>query len=553
MKKHATMLLFVSLLLCSTQMLYAKTPDLKFLSSVDLPNIGLKIKLMKPVTERPVSSPRIHTYTMTWPDGTTKTQDRISPLELFRHSHCAGIWSDTSGNTLTLARILTLFPTNFSGEHVLREEYDAKIEEAQKANPEEWTTDMLAQWVTDFVGNDKTAKAEVISRKPFRLKNLVKIRFKNNPRMIAYAFLLNRSAAGQYRAPEHWLLAYFQIGEKVDFFKAEKTIEKDFINSVTSSSAFAKKKTAGPSKVFQSKAKKKNSTKSPEFLASREQVINSIKNMNDWWFAETENYILLSNLKSRYAVMVKSLQGEIEYLRTAYEKFMPPETDISAVSVIRIFGSSDEYIAYVGENHAWSGGLWMPSKRELIIRSSDWARGKDSQRIIRKVTYHEGFHQYIYFALQQVRLSMWFNEGHAEFFENSKIMNNKLTITEDEYKAEIIKNMSSSDINIEELIKMTREEFYNKNEKERDKNYQLSWALIYYLRKYAPLEKPPRYAEILDKYIYALQETKDYDKATDAAFEGIDMVLFKKDFIEFWKSKNKRGYAKRNLLFQKKR
>ena len=86
------------------------------------------------------------------------------------------------------------------------------------------------------------------------------------------------------------------------------------------------------------------------------------------------------------------------------------------MNVARIFNERDDYIAYVGKDKEFSAGLWMPSKKELVI--SPVPRGdQDYQKTEQlKTIRHEGFHQYLHYALDEVQVSVWFNEGNATFF-----------------------------------------------------------------------------------------------------------------------------------------
>lgn len=526
----------------------ARRPQLNFLKSVELPNIGLKIKLMPRSLETPLPPPTVYTYTFTRQGKSWKT-DMYSPVELWRQSQHAGKWVDKHDNTLVIATITRLFPKDFAREHVSRENYEKKITEPSNS-PDQWTHETLRQWAADFTGAEK-AEAQTMRRRPSCLRNLVSFNLKGqSAHRMAYAFRLSRSAAGQHKAPLTWFFVLFNVNPAIDPEKAYKSIREKFFTSVTSSKA-SLKKTIGPSKKFQRHELTRDSEKSPEFLASRDQVANSIKNMRNWWYVETENYIILSNLKTRYRIMVNNLQAEIEYLRAAYEQFIPAHTEITAVSVVRVFGAPEEYLNYIGSKYEWSGGLWIPSKKELVIKPIDWGGSKEQRDRVRQVTYHEAFHQYLFYAMDQIETSVWFNEGHAVFFENAVIRNKKFTVSEDEYKFKTLETMiKEDDIDIEKMLHMSYENFYAKDDKTRENNYTLAWAIIYYLRKAAGLEQPPRYAAILDKYPDALWESKHCDKATDMAFEGINLDTFRQDFVKFWKSKNKRGRAKRNRIFQ---
>ncbi len=59
-------------------------------------------------------------------------------------------------------------------------------------------------------------------------------------------------------------------------------------------------------------------------------------------------------------------------------------------------------------------GLWSPSHEELLILDM----GNSARNETLKTMRHEAFHQYLYYATGNGRHAVWFNEGHATFFEN---------------------------------------------------------------------------------------------------------------------------------------
>jgi len=96
---------------------------------------------------------------------------------------------------------------------------------------------------------------------------------------------------------------------------------------------------------------------------------------------------------------------------------------------------------------------------------------------------------------------------------------------------------------------MPYEAFYSGNKIVLGRNYALAWALVYYLRKGVPLEKDSVAEGVLDRYEEALWSTGNAEGATDAAFQGVDMDAFDKEFRKFWTTSHKRQAAERkNIL-----
>jgi len=524
-----------------------RLPRLKFLSSTDLPNIGLRVMLLSDAAETPLPPPSTHQYTFTQGEKTWKS-DMHDPFELWEQTQHAGKWVDPHGNSMVIASITCEMPNGFSAEHVTREDFDAKLATCRKA-PGDWTPELMKQWVSDFT-RAQVSKAEILKLPSLQMKQLIRFRVVGDPHKLAYAFMLRPRSARRYKAPTNWFLLLIDTTPQIDPVAADRALMESFFKNLSASRTKKSADVAASSK-FQRKTSRKTEERSSEFEESRALVANSILNMKNWWYVNTENYIFLSDLGVRHRVLVNDLQHDIEYLRAAYEQFIPPREAITAVSVIRIFAMPEEYVAYVGESHKWSGGLWMPNKKEMIIKPFDGGRSKQDQRAnVKRVMYHEAFHQYIAYAMPGCRSSVWFNEGHAGFFENAEIAYDRLEIEEDKQKLPLLsKMMESGHVDVKRMLSMSYEEFYAGSDEQRQENYCLAWAMVYYLRKGAPVEKPARNAGIMDAYCGALWESRDGNRATEAAFAGTTYEQFLNDFRAFWNSKRAQSAARRNRLF----
>lgn len=532
----------------------AKTPELKFTRQIDLSDIGLSVKLMPDALATPLAPPTVYTYTYTEGNNSWK-EEKYDHWELWHATQHGGRWIDQYTNSLILAKITVPYLDNVKSKHVSRARYDSLIKAVYSENVD-WSDQELRDWVKNFT-KANTVKSEAIASNTIKIKDLQKYYIDNNPLLLAYAFRLNPAAAGQKDADSSYYFCMVSLNNLADPQKSDRSLHSDFIKFIASASSSATPP-SGPSNKFQVKpqnpsllARRNEPEKSAEFIESRNQVTDSIKNMKDWWYVNTENYIILSNLSIKHKIMVQELQNDVEYYRAAYATLIKPRTDITAVSVIRVFASPAEYLAYVGADMQWTGGVWMPSKKEMAIKPIDWGGNKEQRYMAKRITFHEAFHQYLFYALDQVQTSTWFNEGHAEFFETAEIKNKCLEVDEDERNVEVLMRMiAASKADVGALVKMDREEFYSKNDEQRTENYVLAWALVYYLRKGASLDRPATHADLLDRYVDALWSTKDEQKATSAAFSNTNQYNFQNDFLKFWNSKTKRSAARRNKIFK---
>lgn len=540
-------MLWVLIMLLATMQFAAGKTDVKFLKTVELPGVNLSLKIMPDSKESPLPPPTVYTYRINR-NGVETPCEKFLPSDLWRHSQIVGRWTDKSGNTLTLAAITWPLITDFPQRHVLQEEYSQKLAAAEEPPP--WTDQTLAQWVTDFI-DMKASQVTPALNVPPRLSNLVEFTAGNQATtFLVYAFRLNPNAPGQSGAPTTWFCAILQISCDTDREKAHIAMAGDLLKSLTIS---AKSRTTDS--ILPSRSRDKIASaitnRSAEFITSRQQVADSIRNMKNWWFVETKHYIILSNMKSRNSTLLKHILANVEILRACFNQFIPPRTEISSVSVIRIFATSEEYLHYVGADKEWSYGFWMPDKKELVIRPVEWGDNATKGQKILGIVYHEAFHQYIFYALDRVDASPWFNEGHAEFFQASEISANRLDVAEDPGNDLILdKLIESGNINFKDLLRMSYDQFYTKDKEILCAHYMTAWALIYFLRKAAPRDRPFPYAGINDAYCDALVQLKDAAKATDKAFENVDLAQLQDDFVTFWKSPAKRAQANRNRIFK---
>jgi hypothetical protein len=542
----------LALLLClslTPSAFAAKTPELIFRRFVDLPAINLRIKLMPDCTEAPIAPPTVYRWRRHLSAGGEQIVENNSVLELWRNSQQAGKWTDKDGNALQIAVATMAPPTNlFARQYMTREEYDAAITESRPP-PVAPTSEALTEWAT-FYSGAKAVTLEPIPKHAPTLQELVGVSLEGYPGYTeAYAFRLKRTSPLQTKVPTSWFFVTIEINPLVDMKRARRAIMDEFLQNVMLSQS-APVADAEPSKVFQNREAMKSVNRSPELMASRKQVADSIKNMKNWWFVETEDYIILSDLQTRHHVMVQDLQANIGSLRTAFEKIIPPRTNITAISVIRVFGTPEEYESYVPADFSRSSGIWMPDRKELVIRPIDWGGNDDQRTSVFGTTYHEAFHQYLFYALGQLHADPWFNEGFASFFGGANVKENKLKILENELLAKKVGDLLNN-INIESIIGLSYDDFYARDDKtgrSGNSHYVLAWALVYYLSKGIAIEPQSPYAGILDRYVDALWTTKNPTTATQMAFKGIDMHALNKDFVKFWQSPNKRAAAVRNRL-----
>ena len=493
---------------------------------------------------QPPTPPTVVTYRFQR-DGKQWTEERYDARDLWLREQHAGAWSDEFGNRLIVATVMTPYiPPGEGPEHVRREDYEQALQ-SHRRSPEQWTKAELTQWLQEFLESQNIG-LESVRPRTTRLRDLVQVRVSEpHSNVIAYLFRLNRTASGQRMAPQDWFLAAFLLSKQTESTRALREVEQKFLQSITT----CVRSTASLTKQARIDPSTPSDGRSSEYVASRRHVVQSIHNLEGWWHEETDHYILLSNLSSRHRITVHKLKTNVEILYSAYAQLVPARVEIDSVNAIRVFATPEEYAAYVGPAYAWTGGLWVPGKKELVIRPIDWGGTSDQRERILSSVYHEGFHQYVFYALDKIQPSAWFNEGHAGLFENADVGTSRFILREDEKKAELLEEMiGTGHLPILEMLHMSYVDFYSFNEKKRMQNYALSWAMIYYLRKGVGRDAKSPYAPLLDSYVDALLRTRDSEKATSVAFEGIDIAAFGHDIEAFWTSRSRRSAARKSLF-----
>lgn len=514
-----------------------------------MPASGIRLILPKPVREVALEAP--HVYTHRRKSG--NVEESYAATELWERQQTAGQWS-ASGAQLTLA-VMDYKPLPAATAPLASRTAINELLTSLKATPKEWSKKAtMGAWLTAYFRTPAPFTVTPIATPPRNLQYLARISSSPDSKSVIYAFLLKTSLTRLNKAANRWFVIRFDCANR----KTAATLNRTIIPSVlakitvlrrTTSRSTPRRSSSGRSSTF--------GKQSTEYLENKQQVLNSIKNLSGWWHAETDNYILLSNYDR--PAKISHIQKNIELIRAGFEQFMPPIKKVSAVSVIRLFATPKGYLAYVGDDLDWSGGVWMHSKKEMVIRPPQKSAPQSWQKQRRlEIVFHEGFHQYIYYAYDYRPISVWYNEGHANFFESAKIAGSRLIVSENKDSIKTLTKMAKAGtLDVRGLLAMDYQRFYGED---RSNNYALAWGLVYYLRKGAGPLRKKEYTKILDRYREAIDKTgvlSDVfsrfslpEAATRYAFEGIDMDALEKDLTAFWKSTTQRGAAKRNKIFK---
>ncbi len=499
-----------------------------FRAEQNLPQLGLGLRILAHASPEPLAPVQTFTYTFTQ-GGESSRRDRYDPRELWYETQHAGQWRDEDGNLLILGRPTHQLPAVPSDiPHVAREDFEkARNQPAVAFVPT--SLPALTDWVSVFAGSRATT-SEVLRLPPGGASRAVRFTLPN-PATLAYAFQVSQRQPDGRSGPSPWFVAVVRVADGTPREKVQRDFEAQFLASV-SSIPLAGAGSVGGVRTRDlsaaSPAAVTNTAEDPSRLAARK----SIANMKDWWYAEAHGYIFLSDIRgSTGNYLIRDLQANLPALRRAFARLVPPLESSGEVSVVRIFEDASAYRQYVGQDMEWSIGAWIPMRRELVVLSQDKEK-EQTMAIIR----HEGFHQYLSYASGVREHALWFNEGHACFFESAQVdRTGRVSLPEGDRVDTLIANLPAAAQFLPMVLRANWKEFYQGSEASRRLNYTTAWALVYFLQKGAPASGLKQYQTVLPTYLDVLKTTGDAGQATAAAFRAIAMDRLQQDFVEFWR------------------
>lgn len=453
----------------------------------------LRLPLPKGVSQE--APPAVETFTYTWTRGDKSgTDERYDPRQLWEAEQRLGKWTDDSGNTYELVAptsVIDAFDRGFENKyaqlmpHVLKEEYALNRKKVGKL-----VAKRLPQWLNDWT--DKSFSA------PQKLKPMSAVRqalFAEASDMVALIIYLKNDPNQPY---------VLFITTPNDAPSAWKTPLTRALSG---------------------------------FADAGKQLKGTQQRVDGWQTLEQPPYRLYSNLPKQQTKFLNTLLLNMQQMRKVYTTYLPEPKNLKVpTSVIRVFGSPEEYRAYVGEQLEWSAGLFSTTHRELVVMGNAEEQSKDKQKDdIRSTTFHEGFHQYLFLITPPtVTVPIWFNEGHATFFETfERTRNGAKPALSPRLKQVQQDPRFCSPEGLALLMSFNPQLFYH--EKNRSAAYASAWVLVHWLRAEAPKDL----AATLNDYYRLLCKGKTPEVARETIYtpdvlerisEGLMRFLEKKDY-----------------------
>jgi hypothetical protein len=492
---------------------------LRFTRTSDLPESGLKLLLPSGAKPDPLPPPSI-VEGVRKEGGKEERLELQNPLEVWRWKQLEGRWIDEKGNRLVLVAP-TLSVPEFEGEWAPKDKV-AGLLQSLPDGATSWSAPDMARWLEAFWGVSGLAADPLLRGRPFAIAEAFFFKAAlPDGKGLAFAFRLTAT-------PDRWRFALVELARGTDPAAAEKAMREDFLPSIQALSRRPGSTATTPPVV--------SNKPLTAFDESRNRVRESIRNMKDWWTVEGANTIVLSNIRSGKSQLVDAILEDLEKLRPVWESMVPPWEHAREVAVVRVFGTAEEYVRYVGADKAWTAGLWVNVRRELMIRPVEEGSLISKRKAVLTAVYHEGFHQYLDSAFGGVAPAPWFNEGYATLFGSTVFSGGRVTFAKEAGAAATLAQLvRQGRADPARILGLDYAAFYGKDDDTRRENYALAWGLMYFLQGEADNRKSDQWRGIPARYAAALKENRDPNQATRKAFDGVDMDAFTKAFHSYWK------------------
>ena len=467
---------------------------------------GLKVRTFAGAQMMPALTPKSQRWRYRQGEETW-TEEHYDVREIWMGHECSCRWKDRKGNQLALATP-TAFCPDLADSHAKREDIDAKMAEdaAAFAEPSDET---FVRWAAEF----SNAKLETSALAPLTVPSLSAVRlvdFGGSSRIAAFF----KTKTGPWRYVE------FSLAQGSSP-KDREALMKTFLKGIVEDKA----RSGG--------------------AGDRGGIVTEGR-----WktFPAKDGYRFKTDLSlSQGTAFIKNAGRLMAAMQAAYRRYVPPQKEIG-ISTVRVFATREGYNEYMrgatGESGERSIGLWSPSHDELLILDM----GNSAREETLKTMRHEAFHQYLSYATGRARHAVWFNEGHACFFENVSYdaKRNYVRVWDDpndRRPAAVAQDPGRFARLFLDIRLLDHEAFYAGTLREVNDRYAAAWAAVYFLEKGAPaFAEFAAYRGVLPAYLKAIADGKSPDEATTIAWEPVANRDFAADFSKFW---NKRTGARK--------
>ncbi len=492
----------------------------RFSPPVWRPDLGLSLPCLVGAVGEPLDMPRAEAYLVTR-DGESFLEDRYDSFDLWTTRTLRGRWRDASGNRLFVARLDSVPLDDTPGITRTRCSFQDALGRRPFNSKDPAQRDLAAASVSP-IELGRAVRPRRAQR--HNLAELVAYSTADDT-ALAYAF---RPVDPARKGPGDWFLAVLVVAAGENMAEARARFDEDFLDRITVPSVASRRR-------LKNRSKQPQEEHPSEVELLRADVRAQVVNYDEWASTDADDVTVLDDLnvgvRTRF---ISSLTNSLPRLRREYATRVPsPLIGTNALAVVRVFRNREEYLAYVGVEQKWTAAVWSPLRRELVLYHPE----EGIEKLLSTI-WHEAFHQYLAYAGSMIESSPWFNEGHAQLFENLSFDHKgNAVFARDEQAAAYVHEYAAELAEIlPSVFLMDYEAFYAGTAEDVAAKYRLVWSVAYFLEVGAPKLRFQPYASLRADYVKALVETRSMREATQAVLgDEKSRDAFVAAWLAFWR------------------
>jgi len=195
-----------------------------------------------------------------------------------------------------------------------------------------------------------------------------------------------------------------------------------------------------------------------------------------WLEVQSPHFVVLTDTNEKQA---RRIAGQFEHMRAVFHLLMPHAADDAGAPIIVVAlkdkkgFQSLEPAAYLAKNQLDLAGLFVhgPDKNYILLRLD--AQGENPFSTV----YHEYTH---YMMRKDTWIPLWFNEGLAEFYQNTEIRDKDVVLGQPS-QDDILYLRQNRLLPLTTLLAVDHSSPYYHDEQKGSAFYAESWALTHYL------------------------------------------------------------------------
>jgi tetratricopeptide (TPR) repeat protein len=195
-----------------------------------------------------------------------------------------------------------------------------------------------------------------------------------------------------------------------------------------------------------------------------------------WLEVQSPHFVVLTDTNEKQA---RRIAGQFEHMRAVFHLLMPSAADDAGAPIIVVAlkdkkgFQSLEPAAYLAKNQLDLAGLFVhgPDKNYILLRLD--AQGENPFSTV--------YHEYTHYMMRKATwIPLWFNEGLAEFYQNTEIRDKDVVLGQPS-QDDILYLRQNRLLPLTTLLAVDHSSPYYHDEQKGSAFYAESWALTHYL------------------------------------------------------------------------